>query len=81
MPRFSTDGDLIPDGYDFNCDGDLVKVSTPYQDIASKYFEEQSWDMPTIRHFGQMHRAAKTDPIMRDMLEKCIVYYKLKYGS
>jgi hypothetical protein len=81
MPRFSTDGDLIPDGYEFNCDGDLVKHDNSYTEMATQYLIARRWDMPMIRKYGQIYDAAKTDPVLQDLLEKAEIYYNLKYGN
>ena len=29
--------------------------------------------------WGNIHRLAKTDPVLREQLDKIVVYYRLKY--
>lgn len=54
-------------------DRELVSVDSHAQSLIDSVKETKLW--------GNIHRAAKTDPALKEMLDQVRVYYELKYNE
>jgi hypothetical protein len=49
---------------------ELHKISDRKKDLRAELRHSKLW--------GEIHRAAKTDPVLQEMLDKIVVYHRLK---
>ena len=54
-------------------DRELVSVDSHAQSLIDSVKETKLW--------GNIHRAAKTDPALKEMLDQVRVYYELKHNE